>query len=85
MPNSNSEVIFQEQKLDCATNMVKRYRPGKLKLLRKDFVGFFLTVAPYFGHFGLQRIGEPLTKRNLVINVHKYGATVKKKFKREIF
>ena len=31
MQNSNSEVIFQEQKLDCAINMAKKLPVGKSK------------------------------------------------------
>ena len=31
MLNSNSEVIFQEQKLDCAINMAKKLPAGKSK------------------------------------------------------
>ena len=52
MLNSNLEVIFQEQRLDCAINMVKKLPAGKLEPFRNDFRGgCSLTVALYLGRF----------------------------------
>ena len=41
MLNSNSEVIFQEQRLDCATNMAKKLPVGKFELIYNEFRGCF--------------------------------------------
>ena len=46
MLNSNSEVIFQEQRLDCATNMAKKLPVGKLELIYNEFRGSFRSQLP---------------------------------------
>ena len=41
MQNSNLEVIFQEQKLDCAINMAKKLPAGKSKSYKNLSIFFF--------------------------------------------